>query len=143
MRQQPTRTLFNAIAFTAGLVGGVVGFITGGSRFSRWRPSRVKRKSRYALAATEIEPSLARRSGGFQTLRSLIFGCSKQAVADALGPPPAAALSSSIPGAGGGQAGFWAADTWYYPFDSARHAAIAVFFDADRVVRVEFLGGAR
>jgi hypothetical protein len=136
--------LVNALAFTVGIVGGLVGFVTGASPLPRWRPGRLIRKPRFAIAAEGIEPTLARRSGGFDTLRATIFGYSKEQVADALGPPPAAALNSSIPGgASGGKVGFWAADTWYYPFDAARQAAIAVFFDGNRVARVEFLGGPR
>ena len=144
MAQQPARTLFNALAFTAGLVGGFVGLITGVSASPRWRPSRRRTRPSYALAGGGIEQPLATRSGGFNSLRATIVGYTKEEVADALGPPPAAALNSSIPGAlSGNKTEFWQANTWYYPFDPARHVAIAVFFDANRAVRVEYLGGER
>ena len=35
---------------------------------------------------------------------------------------------------------FWQANTWYYPVDVRRQKAVAVQFQADRVVKVDILG---
>ena len=68
-----------------------------------------------------------------------LFGYTKREVARLLGPPPAAAmgqLNAALPA----PPTFWQADTWYYPVDRRRRKAVAVQFDADRVVKVEVLG---
>lgn len=144
MARGPARTLLDTLAYTAGLFGGLVGLVTGASRAPRWRQSTKTRRQTYALGERA-------GSGGFKRLRASLFGYSKEEVADTLGPPPAAAIgpaaaaastSATLPAAGA-PTSFWNANTWYYPFDPERHAAIAVLFDRNRVVRVELIGGER
>jgi hypothetical protein len=103
------------------------------------------RRSRRMQLARRPGP-LVTRSGGFAELRMALFGSSKAEVVDTLGSPPAAAVGSAT----GSSAAtvtpgdpFWQADTWYYPFDPRRQAAVAVQFHGDRVVRVDFIGGLR
>jgi outer membrane protein assembly factor BamE (lipoprotein component of BamABCDE complex) len=116
MKHRPARSLIGALAYTAGVVGGVVGLLATPAKWKRVRP-------------------VGRRTSPI-SFRQAIFGHTKRDVAVLLGPPPAAAgaIVSAPPT-------FWNANTWYYPFDSRRQTAVAVQFSQDRVVRVEFIGG--
>src|SRR5207248_351372 len=109
MQSRPALLLIGALAFTAGIVGEVVHAI--------FLP--VRRKMRLGARA--------------QALTRAVIGHSKGYVARLLGPPPAAVAT------GVGEASYWVADTWYYPYDVLRRTAVAVLFDRDRVVRVEII----
>lgn len=113
------------LAFTAGVVSGLIGAFSGGGSGGGGQPAARRRWS-------------PRRWGDFRALPQRIFGYTKREVARVLGPPPAAALGN---GAGSPKPTFWQANTWYYPVDPERQRAVAVQFNADRVVRVEILGG--
>ena len=106
-----TRSWIGALAYAAGVVRGSVD----------------------ALAAP-MEPT--RRHDKRGLLLRTIRGQSKRQVARLLGLPRAAeADSPSVIGTT-----IWIANTWYYPFDAVRETAVAVRFDRDRVVKVEFIG---
>ena len=110
---RPLRSWRHVVAFSAGLVGGLIGAL---------------------LQSLHGHDRRRRRSWSQR-----IFGYSKREVARLLGPPPAAAMGNlnaalAVPPT------FWQADTWYYPVDRRRRKAVAVQFDADRVVKVEVLG---
>jgi hypothetical protein len=115
---RPIRSWIDALALTAGVLGGVVLLLSssliGGSR-------SIKRT--------------ARRTGDTVLLPRRIYGHTKREVARLLGPPPAAATS----GEGTAAPTFWDADTWYYPANPRQRTAVAVQFNEDRVVRVEYL----
>ena len=125
-------------SYTAGMVGGLFTMMVGPSPFA-WRRSR-------RLQLARRPGPLVSRSGGVTELRVALLGSSKAEVIDTLGSPPAAAVGakagsfSSAAAVTPGDA-FWHADTWYYPFDPRRQAAVAVQFHRDRVVRVDFIGG--
>lgn len=125
-------TLARKATYTAGMFGGLVTMMVAPSPFA-WRRSR-------RLQLARRPGPLAARSGGFAELRNALLGSSKVEVIDTLGSPPVAAVGSSAASITPGDA-FWQADTWYYPFDPRRQAAVAVQFDRDLVVRVEFIGG--
>ena len=120
MRHLTPVSVLGALAFTAGVVGEVV------SRFAR--PARWRRH-RKASPARWLTPI---------SLRQAIFGHTKSDVALLLGPPRAALMGATVSTA----PTFWTANTWYYPFDRRRQTAVAVQFNHDRVVRVEFIGAA-
>lgn len=131
-------TFARKASYTAGMFGGLFTMMVAPSPFA-WRRSR-------RLQLARRPGPLAARSGGFAELRNALLGSSKVEVIDTLGSPPVAAVGvpagsfSSAATVTPGDA-FWQADTWYYPFDPRRQAAVAVQFDRDRVVRVEFIGG--
>lgn len=136
------RSMWDALArrvsYTAGLVGGLVTAIIGPSP-GAWRRSRRR-------LLGKREGSLIERSGGFAGLRASLIGSTKREVAAVIGPPQAGAVGLGSPtgsSAAVAQKGtdLWQADTWYYPFDPARQAAVAVQFHRGRVVRIEYIGG--
>ena len=136
------RSVVGALArkasYTAGMFGGLFSMALSPSPFA-WRRSR-------RLQLARRPGPLVTRAGGFAELRIALFGSSKAEVADALGAPPAAATTSGSFSSAAiltrGEA-FWQADTWYYPFDPRHQAAVAVQFNRDRVVGVEFVGHLR
>jgi hypothetical protein len=69
-------------------------------------------------------------------MREMILGRSKAAVASRFGPPRTAVVSSGTRTAG--QGAFWVGDTWYYAVDAATRTAMAVRFEGDIAVAVEF-----
>ena len=87
------------------------------------------------------------RAGGFTALRNTLLGSSKGEVVSVLGSPLAAAVKESANSNYASAAvlpsdsAFWVTDVWYYPFDPARKAAVAVKFQRGRVYGVEFIGG--
>ncbi len=127
MPYRAARTWMTALAYTAGLVGGFVGMVMGVSPLGRWGQLVSPRRR------------MRRRRGAFRGLCAAIFGSSKKEVAGVLGPPPAAAVGFAAPAPGAIDPPYWEANTWYYPFDPTRRAAIAVLFDNDRVIRVELI----
>jgi hypothetical protein len=122
---RPLRSWRQVVAFSAGLVAGLIGSLIESIR-TRHRP----------------RPLLS--------WPHRLFGYTKREVARLLGPPPAAAMGQvdttlpalplPLPPPPPPPPTFWQADTWYYPVDRRRRNAVAVQFDADRVVRVEVLG---
>jgi hypothetical protein len=119
MPKRPVRSWIDALALTAGVVGGVVllfsSSLLGGGRGTKRAPGRIADAR-----------SLPRR----------IFGHTKHEVARLLGPPPAAAASANETASA---PTFWDANTWYYPANPRQRTAVAVQFNEDRVVRVELL----
>jgi hypothetical protein len=101
------------VAFSAGLVAGLIGSL--------------------------IESIRSRHPSPPLSWPQRLFGYTKREVARLLGPPPAAAMGH-LNAALVSPHTFWQADTWYYPVDRRRRKAVAVQFDADRVVKVEVLG---
>ena len=69
---------------------------------------------------------LGRRSASadLDAVRASVLGLGRRRVTALFGPPPAATSAPTV--------------TWYYPVPSAERTAMAVSFDGDRAVRVEF-----
>jgi hypothetical protein len=80
----------------------------------------------------------ARGGGSYQRVCNRLLGQSKERVAQALGPPPAASVGDA--GAVAAAGSFWNADTWYYPLSREERLAIAILFAQNRAARVEFIG---
>jgi hypothetical protein len=113
--RRPWRGFF---AFTAGMVSGLVNALAGRGMLTRRRFSPP-------------------RAGDYGTLPNRLFGHTKGEVARLLGPPPAAAVGNGGPPS---KPTFWHANVWYYPVDPEHQRAVAVQFNADRVVKVDILG---
>ena len=126
MAHRPARVWIDAVAFAAGLMGGILGVVAASAVFSVPGGRRGGRRRAGAQLAT---------------LPTRIFGHTKRQVARLLGPPPAAAMGP--PAAPPAPTTYWKANTWYYPVDPRRQTAVAVQFDDDRVIRVEVLGTRR
>ena len=65
-----------------------------------------------------------RAADDLEALRASIVGQGTRRVTALFGPPPAATSAPTV--------------TWYYPVADGRRAAMAVTFEDDRAVRVEF-----
>ncbi len=78
-----------------------------------------------------VRPS---REQSLPMLAEAIVGSSKSAIASVFGPPRSAVVMQSVSGAT-----FWQADTWYYPMPKNGPLAMAIEFNGDDALRVEFL----
>lgn len=109
---QARRTIFviGALAFIAGLASGFVEAVAMAFR---------RELRRYSLP---------------RHFKQAFLGHSKHHVERVLGPPPTAMMTHAATAST-----FWGADTWYYPYDPRHQTAVALRFNEDRVVRVEFI----
>jgi hypothetical protein len=119
------------------LIGGAFAVVAlaGQSRVGHWlrgflgaRDVAARRRTR----ARRIESALVTPP----RMREMILGQSKAAVASRFGPPRTAVVSNATRTAG--QNAFWVGDTWYYALDAVSCTAMAIRFDRDIAVAVEF-----
>jgi hypothetical protein len=119
------------------LIGGAFAVVAlaGQSRVGHWlrgflaaRNVAARRRTRARrIESARVTPA---------RMREMILGRSKAAVASRFGPPRTAVVSSATRTAG--QSAFWVGDTWYYAIDAVTCTAMAVRFDRDIAVAVEF-----
>jgi hypothetical protein len=119
------------------LIGSACAVVTmaGQSRVGHWlrgflsaRDVASRRRSRRRMeTATIVSP---------RHVREMILGRPKAAVASHFGPPRTAVVASGTRTAGPNA--FWVGDTWSYAIDGASRTAMAVRFDRDVAVAVEF-----
>ena len=89
----------------------------------------------------ELRGRLQSRELALPALREKVLGKRKAEIASTFGPPRTAVMTGrgAAPNSSAiSQAAFWRADTWYYAINPRTQTAMAVKFDADTAVEVDF-----
>jgi hypothetical protein len=118
------------------LIGGAFAVVAlaGQSRVGQWLRGFLS--ARDVVARRQLRRRVERGIVTPARMREMILGRSKASVASRFGPPRTAVVSSATHTAG--QSAFWRGDTWYYAVDPGTRTAMAVRFDRDVAVAVEF-----